>query len=214
MRLQGGSKIYEGVQVDALLNATETFASTVTDPKAQIILTIEGITGLVFTPVVLFFYDGEDPGDSFVAFDDILATIDTVLVQSFSSFVGAQAVELLTNPRGTSHTVSVSSLTPTLLDAVKTQIEVTRSCASLRSSERVLTSLQGLAEKQLLHSGSLVTVDVDPFLQYGQYATDSAYPHADSPLPVCSPQQSILVPKSEPADICLEYRSAYTLLGT
>ncbi|KAK7730366.1 hypothetical protein SLS53_009066 [Cytospora paraplurivora] len=133
--------------------------------KIYIILTIEGISGLVFTPVVLFFYDGEDPGDSFVAFDDILATIDTVLVQSFSDFVGAQAVELLTNPRGTSHTVSVSSLTSTLLDAVKTQVE-------------------DLTKKQLLHSGSLVTVDVDPFLQYGQYSTDSAYPHADSPLPI------------------------------
>lgn len=42
-----------------------------------------------------------------------------------------------------------------------------------------------------LHGGSFLTFDVDPFLQYGQYATDSAYPHSDSPLPVCSIRQHI-----------------------
>ncbi|TVY64336.1 hypothetical protein LSUE1_G008087 [Lachnellula suecica] len=36
-----------------------------------------------------------------------------------------------------------------------------------------------------LDSGILASYDVEPFLtSYGQYATDSAFPHADSPLPL------------------------------
>lgn len=41
---------------------------------------------------------------------------------------------------------------------------------------------QSLIAQMPLHSGTLVSGGVDPFLNYGQYATDSAYPHADSPL--------------------------------
>lgn len=36
----------------------------------------------------------------------------------------------------------------------------------------------------LLHGGTLLSYDIEPFLKYGEYATDSAYPHADSPLPL------------------------------
>lgn len=111
-------------QVDALLKATEIFSGNNTDPKAQIIMTLEGLPGLAIIPVVLFFYDGKDPGDSFSMFDDILPTADTVLVQSFSSFVGGQATELLSNIRGTSHTVSVSAFTSAVLAAVKSAVEV------------------------------------------------------------------------------------------
>lgn len=35
------------------------------------------------------------------------------------------------------------------------------------------------------HLGVFIDYDVEPFLRnYGQYATDSAYPHANSPLPL------------------------------
>jgi len=34
------------------------------------------------------------------------------------------------------------------------------------------------------HSGQTVSYDIEPFMSYGQYATDSAYPHSKSPLPV------------------------------
>ncbi|KUI68345.1 Bifunctional solanapyrone synthase [Cytospora mali] len=165
LKIYGGSKLYTLDKLDALLNATVAFSNTNTDPKAQLIMTIEGLPLLGVIPVVIFFYDGPNPGDSFAAFDDILPATDTVLVQSFSSFVAGQATELLSYNRGTSHTTSVSAITPALVDAVKTQLEA-------------------LAAAQLLHGGALVTFDVDPFLQYGQYATDSAYPHSDSPLPI------------------------------
>lgn len=45
-----------------------------------------------------------------------------------------------------------------------------------------LTIKQSLTAHMPLHSGTLVSGGVDPFLGYGKYATDSAYPHADSPL--------------------------------
>lgn len=121
---QGGQNIYTGDKADALINATEVFTRTVTDPKAQVIMTLEGLASLALTPVMLFFYDGPDPGDSFSMFDGIIPVSSGTLKQPFSSFVAAQATQLLQTSRGTSHTVSVSAITVPLLDAVKTEVEV------------------------------------------------------------------------------------------
>ncbi|KAL2274187.1 hypothetical protein FJTKL_03591 [Diaporthe vaccinii] len=162
-QIWGGQRIYTGDKADALLNATEVFSRTVTDPKAQVILTLEGLPVLSLTPVVLMFYDGPDPGDSFAMFDGIIPVSSGTLKQPFTTFVAAQATQLIQNNRGTSHTVSVSAVTLPLLEAVKGEV-------------------QSLTAQIPLHSGSLVSGGVDPFLNYGQYTTDSAYPHADSPL--------------------------------
>jgi hypothetical protein len=45
-----------------------------------------------------------------------------------------------------------------------------------------------------LHSGEVVSYDIEPFMQYGKHATDSAYPHSKSPLPVSFPDS--FTPKS------------------
>lgn len=126
---QGGQRVYTGDKTDALLNATEVFTRTVTDPKAQVIMTLEGLaTGAVgLTPVALLFYDGPDPGDSFSMFNGIIPVSSGTLKQPFSNFVTAQATQLIQNNRGTSHTVSVSAVTLPLLDAIKTEVQV-RSC--------------------------------------------------------------------------------------
>lgn len=121
---QGGQRIYTADKADALLNATKVFANTVKDPKAQIIMTLEGLPTLGLTPVVLIFYDGPDPGDSFAMFDGIIPASNAAYKQPFTSFVAAQATDLLQNNRGTSHTVSVSTITATLLAAIKTEVEV------------------------------------------------------------------------------------------
>lgn len=121
---QGGLRVYTGDKADALLKATEVFSSTVTDPKAQVILTLEGLPGLGLTPAVLMFYDGPDPGDSFAMFDGIIPVSSGTLTQPFSKFVAAQATQLLQNSRGTSHTVSVSAVTLPLLEAVNTEVQV------------------------------------------------------------------------------------------
>jgi len=36
-----------------------------------------------------------------------------------------------------------------------------------------------------LHSGITASYDIEPFTKYGEFATESAYPHKHSPLPVC-----------------------------
>lgn len=95
-----------------------------TDPKAQVILTLEGLPGVGLTPAVLMFYDGPDPGDSFAMFDGIIPVSSGTLKQPFSKFVAAQATQLLQNSRGTSHTVSVSAVTLPLLEAVNTEVQV------------------------------------------------------------------------------------------
>lgn len=138
---------------------------------------------LSLTPVVLMFYDGPDPGDSFAMFDGIIPVSSGTLEQPFTTFVAAQATQLIQNNRGTSHTVSVSAVTLPLLEAVKGEVQVTSSFTPLSLLNLLTLTLgQSLTAQMPLHSGSLVSGGVDPFLNYGQYTTDSAYPHADSPL--------------------------------
>lgn len=35
-----------------------------------------------------------------------------------------------------------------------------------------------------LHGGITVSYDIEPFTKYGEHATESAFPHTESPLPV------------------------------
>lgn len=122
--------MYTGVNIDALLNATEVFSRTITDPKAQVVLTLQGLPGLVLTPVLLMFYDGPDPGDNFAMFDGIIPVTSGTFKQSFADFVAAQATQLIQNNRGTSHTFSVSAVTLTLLEAVNAEVLVGRSVSA------------------------------------------------------------------------------------
>ncbi|EKG19765.1 hypothetical protein MPH_02911 [Macrophomina phaseolina MS6] len=162
---KGGFTIYGTTEVDKVLNATAIFDAENTDPKAQIITTLSGaVTGV--TALVLFFYDGPDRPESFAPFDDLLITISTVKSQTFSDFVKGIPSELAINARGAFHTMSTSSLTPKFLDAVKNETEV-------------------LGKFMALHSGTVVSYDIEPFLHnFGEKATDSAFPHTQSPLPL------------------------------
>lgn len=56
-----------------------------------------------------------------------------------------------------------------------------------------------------VHGGILVSYDVEPFGDYGQHATDSAFPHGDSSLPVrsCSVQPC-------PSPLPNSYRTKYS----
>lgn len=96
-------------------------------------MTLEGVSALGLVPYMLFFYDGPDPGDSFAMFDGIIPATSGTLRQPFSSFVAAQATQLLQSSRGTSHTVSVSAITAELLEAVKKEVEVVITFESLFS---------------------------------------------------------------------------------
>ena len=52
----------------------------------------------------------------------------------------------------------------------------------------MLSWIQDIGKVSALHSGTTVSYDVEPFTAYGQHATEGAFPHADSPLPVRAPR--------------------------
>ncbi|KAK0609689.1 hypothetical protein B0T17DRAFT_621491 [Bombardia bombarda] len=165
-KVYGGFNLYSGLSVNALLNATEYFNRLNTDPKAGIITTLEGgSTGT--TALVLFFYDGPSKPDAFKYFDGIIPLSTTVHTQTFSSFVSSIPAELasIANVRGTFHTFSTTGLTPAFLSAIKDQVDA-------------------IGVQSALHAGISISYDIEPFTNYGVHATDSAYPHANSPLPL------------------------------
>ena len=43
------------------------------------------------------------------------------------------------------------------------------------------------------HKGTTVSYDIEPFTAYEKFTTDSAYPHAHSPLPVRVPTLRVLL---------------------
>lgn len=163
-KVWGGLAIYTGKAVDQILQATADFQVNNKDPKAQMITTLQG-SPLGPTALVLYFYDGPERPAVYDGFKGIPALIDSSRSQSFISFIKAFPSQLVTNVRGAFATLSTSSLTPKFLAAIKADIEA-------------FTKLMPL------HSGSGVSYDIEPFTDYGKYATDSAYPHANSPLPV------------------------------
>ncbi|KAL9088095.1 MAG: hypothetical protein Q9159_003293 [Coniocarpon cinnabarinum] len=165
-QVYGGLRVYGADQADKVLNATADFFTDNTDPKAQIISTIaDGFTGVTGTVVIaLFFYDGPDEPDSFEPFDGIPALVDTVHTDSFAGLIGSSPAP--SAGRGAFHTFSTTGLTEGFLAAVRNETE-------------------HYATLSTLHSGTFISYDIEPFLtNYGQYATDSAFPHADSPLPL------------------------------
>lgn len=82
--------------------------------------------GLGTSALVLFFYDGADPGDAFAMFDDIDSTIDLVTTQTFANFVGTINSKIQTSPRGAFDVLPTTKLTPTFMNAVVKQAQVSR----------------------------------------------------------------------------------------
>ncbi|RAL65682.1 hypothetical protein DID88_005350 [Monilinia fructigena] len=129
--------VYGGVQfygIDAipdLITATNKFQQENTDPKAQVILTIDG--GILPGAILITFYDGPDRPSAF-------------------------------DP-GAFHTMMTTGLTPGFMTAVFNESIFYGTLAAL-------------------HSGTFLSYDIEPFAKYGKYATDSAFPHTNSPLPL------------------------------
>ncbi|CAN8096256.1 unnamed protein product [Discula destructiva] len=144
--------------------ATQEFSETNTDPKAQIITTTNG-TPLGTSVQVLLFYDGPDPGNAFTMFDGVESTVNLTYVQTFAEFIGTLNSHLQTSPRGSFATLATTATSPAFLNSC---LEQTRQLASIAGN----------------HSGIIISFDIEPFLKYGQHAVDSAFPHAESPLPL------------------------------
>lgn len=122
---QAGTTIYGSDQVDAVLNATQVFSDVNTDPKAQIITTINA-TPVGLAALVLFFYDGPDAGTTFEMFDSVDYTISLVRAQTFSTFVSTIDSSIALNPRGTFNSLPTTKTTPAFLAAVKNQASVSQ----------------------------------------------------------------------------------------
>ncbi|KAK3334087.1 hypothetical protein B0T19DRAFT_449329 [Cercophora scortea] len=164
--IYGGMAVYSGLDLPALLNATNLFNARNTDDKAQIITTVEGsATGT--SSIVLFFYDGPTKPAIFSLFDDIVPLVWTVQSQSFNSFIQSIPAELSTlrNIRGRFATFSTTGLTETFLQAIQAEAD-------------------DISAVSALHAGTTASYDIEPFTKYGRYATDSAFPHSNSALPL------------------------------
>lgn len=142
----GGIQIYGDSALPALIAATDKFQSQNTDPKAQLILTING--GLVPGAILLLFYDGPTKPAVFADFDAISGmSISNVKTQSFASFASNSAPSNVeAGHRGAFHTMSTTSLTTGFLNAVRNE-----------------SSYYGTLA--VLHSASLLSYDVEPFLK-------------------------------------------------
>lgn len=117
------------------------------------------------------FYDGPDPGTVFSAFDSIPIDIDLWKTQSFNDFVMGVSSQIEDGQRGLFHTVSVKSFDLGLLKEVANQTVAVDAASTLA-----------------LRSGTLISYDVEPFLQnYGKHANTNGptmFPHSNSPLPL------------------------------
>ena len=157
--------MFPPTSIPALIKAVAAFSATNTDPKTQVILSLAFLAG---TPnaVLLPFYDGPSRPPSLDPFTKIPALINDVSVRSFSSFAKSSPSQTTAGQRGAFHTISTTGYTQAFIEAVYNE-----------------TKVYGLLAAT--HTGVYISYDVEPFLStYGQKATDSAYPHSNSPLPL------------------------------
>lgn len=147
----------------ALVEATNTFQAANTDPKAQVILTING--GLTPGAVLLSFYDGPGRPAAFDPYNNITPILDGLSTQTFTSFSQAAPSGVEAGNRGAFATLSTTSLTLGYLQAVANESSYWGALA-------------------VLHTGILLSYDIEPFMKYGEHATESAFPHDNSPLPL------------------------------
>ncbi|KAH8912102.1 FAD-binding domain-containing protein [Coniochaeta sp. PMI_546] len=165
-QVYGGLLIYPSDAIDAVLNATAVFNSENEDPKAQVITTLETLANIGTLATVNLFYDGPTKPSSFDVFDEITSAFSTVTKnQSFATFIKSIPGVPVTDLRGAFTSFSTSALPLNFLAAVKGEFEA-------------------LSANMTSRSGSTVSYDIEPFMLYGKHATDSAYPHGKSPLPL------------------------------
>ena len=163
--MKGGYKVFPATSIPALISATNTFSNTNTDPKASIIVNL-GLLAGVPTPVLLLFYDGPTEPAAFAPFKNIPTLQSDVKTRSFSDLAKSSPSQTTSGQRGAFHTLSTTGYTLGFLNAV--------------NAESVF-----YGQLALSHSGVFISYDIEPFVKaYGQKATDSAYPHQKSPLPL------------------------------
>ncbi|KAM3458231.1 hypothetical protein NHJ6243_007524, partial [Beauveria neobassiana] len=158
-----GHQVFDASEVPALTRAIQHFHENSADPKSSAILTLYG--GTDNQPVLLLFHDGAGRPAAFDLFNNFTALVSTVKDQSFASFTGSfSSVSNASDKRGAFHTMSTSAYTQKFLAAIANE--------SFHYGQ--------IAQE---HAAS-VSYHIEPFMKYGKYATDSAFAHDNSPLPL------------------------------
>ncbi|OAQ62766.1 FAD binding domain-containing protein [Pochonia chlamydosporia 170] len=157
----GGFQVFHSSAVPVLTEAILNFKRTTTESKAQVILSITG--GPDSRAVLLSFYDGPGRPTVFDPFNNISALNSTLKDQTFASFVSSIPTGG-SGKRGAFATLSTSGYTQKFLTAVANE-----------------TAYYGWLGQN--YSGEF-SYEIQPFMDYGKHATDSAYPHQNSPLPL------------------------------
>ncbi|KAH6839507.1 hypothetical protein B0I37DRAFT_408919 [Chaetomium sp. MPI-CAGE-AT-0009] len=160
----GGLRAYPASQVSELLKLTERFFYENKDPKAGLITTLNG-EALGTSAMGLFFYDGPDKPEIFDMFDGLLVTLDNTGTKPYKRLINSFPAQLVLNARGTFATFSTTELTARFMEAVRQEAE-------------------DIGRVSALHSGTMVSFDIEPFTDYGKHAKQGAFPHADSLLPL------------------------------
>lgn len=141
------------------MTAIANFSSTNTDPKAQIIPASNFLLGVPVN-ILIAYYDGIPTTDPFSMFNVTLKT------QSFNSFVQSLGIDnLQSNQRGTFNTVSLQRYTPAVLAQIANQT-------------------QFWGKQSTANSATFISYDIEPFLNYSQFAKDAAWPHKNNALPL------------------------------
>ncbi|CAD6448469.1 90d15712-ad23-465f-ab5d-77012b1c94e3 [Sclerotinia trifoliorum] len=163
--IYGGFIMYGLDAIPDLITATDKFQNENTDPKAQVILTINN--GLIQGAILIMFYDGPDRPAAFDPYNNVrsLPIISDVKKQSFASFAKVTPSNLQAGYRGSFHSMMTTGLTEGFMKAVHNESVFYGAIA-------------------ILHGGTFLNYEIEPFLDYGKYATDSAFPHEKSPIPL------------------------------
>nr|BBU42029.1 putative fad binding domain-containing protein [Diffractella curvata] len=159
--IYGGQVFYSTDDIPAVINATLEFYK-LADIKTQIMYII-ATTPTQESVILLAFHDGPNRPSSLSVFDNITPLSSTLSTLSFSDFV--HSIQDKPRIRGTADTISTTGITTGFIKAVSDQI------AALR-------------EAAVSHGAASIAFDIEPFTDYGKHATDSAYPHTRSQLPL------------------------------
>ncbi|KAH7309332.1 hypothetical protein BKA65DRAFT_576072 [Rhexocercosporidium sp. MPI-PUGE-AT-0058] len=162
-KIYGGLQFFSSADVPTVIAATEKFHLNSQDPKASVVLTIGG--GTLPGAILISFYDGETRPSDFDVFKGINSTFSTLATQDYSSMIAGSLTAFQAGNRGSFASISTKTLTKKFMEAV-------------------FNETQHWSQFTKTRSGGVMQYDVEPFHAYGKYATDLAYPHADSPLPL------------------------------
>lgn len=159
--IYAGLQLFEASSAPALVEAIQSFQKDNTDTKSSAILSLYG--GASDQHVLLLFHDGPGRPPSFNHFSNIKAAFSDVKDQSYASFTGSIPF-VPSDKRGAFQSMSTSAFTPKFLAAVANETLHYGQLAKTRAAN--------------------VTYHIEPFMDYGKHATDAAFPHHNSPLPL------------------------------